>query len=296
MKKYFFQFFLGISLLPSFGQEGLYLTLRVNYETQQAIYRDEPVVFMVAVQNKTAQSGQLWNISADRRIQAIKDLVKEGKIKEEEGQAEIQELQKDKIPVKSITLGNAERPWAGQLKWTAILKESDQPISLPVDLLANPATNAVLSLDGYKTGSAYFGISPDNVQKIEPGHYLISAEWNQVKSEAVELIIKNTMIPDTEANRENTLLRYGQYYWHTGNGNKTLEYAEKILKKNPDSVDGLSLKGDAQFMLEFYLPALESYNRAVKEHYRQYGAMAEPPEYLFTMIGIIKQKLGDVKN
>lgn len=296
MKRYYLLLLSAILILQTGAQDDLHLTLRVNYEISETIYRNEPVVFIISVKNKTAQSDQFWNLSAEKRMEAIHELVKEGKMKEEEAEAEIKEIQKQKIPVKSITLGSAERPWAEQLKWTAIMKGANQHISLPVNLLAYPATNAVLSLDGYKTGSAYFGISPENVQKTEPGHYLITVEWNQAKSEPVELIIKNATIPDAEMSREHTLLHFGRYYWHAGDGKKTLGYAEQMLKKNPASIEGHSLKGDAQFMLEYYLPALESYNQAVKEYFRQQGPLAEPPEYLFSMIGIIKQKLGEVKN
>ena len=88
------------------------------------------------------------------------------------------------------------------------------------------------------------------------------------------------------------LLKLGQYCWHAEDVVKGMSYAEKILKKNPVSLDGLSLKGDLQVLSSSYAPALESYKQALKEYYKQNGTGAEPPEYLLNMIEFVKKELG----
>ena len=180
------------------------------------------------------------------------------------------------------------------LKWEAKNQQTNQTITLPVKLLTNPAAESSAILDDKNDATAYFGISPEDMLLLSAGIYSISVMLNK-ESDKVLLEVQKESLSNASMT-EIALLKYGQYYWHGGDSKKTIQYAEIILGKNPSSIDGLSLKGDAQVMAGSYLPALETYNEALKQYRKQYGSSAEPPEYLLSMIGMVKEKLGDVKN
>ena len=172
--------------------------------------------------------------------------------------------------------------------------QTNQAIVLPAKLMVNPTATSTAVLDGSKSVTAYFGISPDDMLTLAAGTYTVSVTMNSITDKIIFEIQRETISEPLMS--EIMLLKYGQFYWHAGDSKKTMQYAEMILKKNGLSVDGLSLKGDAQLMVGSYLPALETFNEAVKQYYKQNGSGAEPPEYLLSMIGMVKEKLGDMKN
>jgi tetratricopeptide (TPR) repeat protein len=102
-------------------------------------------------------------------------------------------------------------------------------------------------------------------------------------------MIKNESMPPAIANSDEMLLKAGQYCRHADDTTGGMKYADKLLQKNSNSIDGLSLKGDLQLLNNAYSPALELYKKALEEYYRQNGNRAEPPEYLLAMIEFAKK-------
>lgn len=276
------------------AQDGLQISLRIEYEQEKTVMHNEPVIFVVTAVNKSVQSDNLWNIAADRRIRQIDELVKQGKMKQEDADKEKQELEKGKRSSPVISIGSSSSPWAAQLKWLVKNMQTKQPATLPVKLMANPAADPIVTLDGSQAATAYFGIAPDEMQNIPAGDYEISTALNG-NEDKVLLHIQQQAASQSDWN-EAILYKLGLFYWHSGDAKKMIEYAELILNKNPASTDGLSLKGDAQVMNKEYKEALSSYSTALKNYYKQNGAGAEPPEYLLSMIGMVKEKLGEIKN
>jgi len=276
------------------GQKGLVLTLRADYEQTKTVLHNEPVIFTVSIVNKTAQSDNLWNSAADRRIRQLDELVRQGKMKQEDAGKEKQEIEKSKRSTPAITIGSSASPWTSQLTWTVKNLQSNAVIQLPLKLMTNPAGDAVITLDGSRTVTAYFGISPEEMMNLAAGNYEVGAAIGNNADKALLNVQRESVA--APAMTEAQLYKWGLYYWHAGDAVKTINYADQIFKKNAVSVDGWSLKGDAEVMKGEYKAALESYNEAVKQYYRQQGTGAEPPEYLFSMIGMVKEKLGEVKN
>ena len=197
-----------------------------------------------------------------------------------------------KKPVLTHTLGTEAIPWLQLVKWKLGNAGTGVETILPVRPLVNPSSDAVAVLDENGYYMAYFGISPDDMTKISAARYSLTAMLDKESSNVVNLEIKNETMPVSVSENEEILLKMGQYYWHLNDPVKTIYYADRILKKSPYSLDGLSLKADGQVLQQSYLPALENYNKAVKEYYKLNGAGSEPPEYLFSMIAFVKKELG----
>ncbi len=274
---------------PLQAQEGMQVMLRADDSLGAVVLQNEPVIFSVTIANKAAQSDQLWNAAADRRIRQLDEMEKQGKIKKEDADRERAELEKGKRKPASISLGSETVSWTSQLKWVA-RKKGDQSISLPVKLMANPPVEQKAILEGSGVLTACFAISPADMAAIPAGKYEVGV-WINEHTDKVEVTIRpDKLMP--AALTESQLIKFARYYWHTGNAEKILEYAGMILKKNPVSVSGFSLSGDAQFMLADYEKALHNYQEAARYYYKQNGEGAEPPEYLLNMIGLVKEKTG----
>lgn len=268
------------------------INLNVNEEKEVVVFQDEPVLFDIAIFNKKAQADKLWNITGEERMGELNELLKNGKIKQEEYDKEKISIEKSRRMPATTELGTATASWTTAINWKTMNTASRNYIQLPVTLMKKPSTDGKAVLDGDGYYIACYGIAPGDLKSVPPGTYAIECIINNIPSNAVQLILKSGMMSEVMAGSESVLLRSGLYYWHSGNGERVLEYADKILAKNPSSLDGLSLKGDGQVLQKSYLPALETYNKAVKEYYKQNGAGSEPPEYLFSMIEFVKKELG----
>lgn len=266
--------------------------LRVNYSNNVKVYHDEPLLLVVSLTNEQAQENSSWNKAADRGLEGLEELLKAGKINREEYDREKTRLTSGKKQVSSVTIGTAGKPWSSYLQWKMVNTSNQTELPLTVRTMVNPASEdvAVLNETGYY--SAYFGIDDDKMKNIPAGIYEITASIEGETSDPVKLEIRIPVMSALVASGEEMLLKFGQYYWHAGVIAKGMQYVNRLLQRNSVSLDGLSLKGDLQVLENSYSPALESYNKAVKEYYKQNGNGAEPPEYLLKMIAWVKEQMG----
>lgn len=270
------------------------INLSINEEKEAVVFQDEPIIFDLAIYNKKAQSERRWNMAGEERMKELDELLKQGKIKQEEYDKEKASIEKNRRTPSSIEIDLTEKKG----KIDAIVWKASGPYganALPDHIFIPPTwplikNKIILDADGYYILS--YVIAPGELKSVKPGTYIIECSINNFPSNTVKLILKSGVMSETMANSESVLLRMGRYYQHADNGGKVVEFADKILAKNPASVDGLSLKGDGQVLQKSYLPALETYNKAVKEYYRQNGADSEPPEYLQSRIDWLNKQLG----
>ncbi len=280
--------FVVIMLSINAASQPITITIKANYSNTVTIYHDEPLLLTVSLTNKVAQENSRWNRAADRRLNELEELLKENKITREAYDKERNTLLGGKRSLEFATVGKMGKPWSSMIKWKLINTNSGTEEMLNVKKMVNPSSEdvAVLNDKGYYT--AYFGLDADEMKKIAAGSYEIIAETENEKSKPVVMTLKNETMPAAIAGNEEMLLKNGQYYWHAGDAERGMSYADKLLQKNPASVNGLSLKGDLQVMSNSYLQALDSYNMALKEFYKQNPGLTEPPEYLLGMIEWLK--------
>ncbi|MGH2552100.1 MAG: hypothetical protein ACRDEB_00195 [Chitinophagaceae bacterium] len=274
------------------AQQHFSVTLRLNYAKDVKLYHDESLILTVTLTNQEARENSRWNKAADRRLKELEELIQLNKISRDDYDKEKRSLMEGKRKVSVITIGTESNPWSQSVKWKIGDKKSGVEIMLPVKPLTNPTSEAVAILDEKGYYVSYFGVSPEDMKKTPGGSYSIAAIVDGVSSEEAGLEIKSEAMPAIISGSEEMILRTGQYYWHSNDAAKTIQFAEMILAKNPVSLDGLSLKGDGQVLQQSYQQALETFNKAVKEYYRQNGTVAEPPEYLLETISWIKKQLG----
>lgn len=268
------------------------VTLRANYTTDVKLYHDEPLLLVVSLINEQARENSSWNNAADRGLEGLEELLKAGKIKREDYDREKARLTNGKKQVTAVTIGAKGRPWSSVVKWKMKSLNSQGELQPIVRTMPNPSAEEIAVLDENAYYAAYFGVDADVMKSIPAGIYEMTVSVDGEASQTVRIEIKNEAMPALTASPEELLLRMGQYYWHAGDVPKGMQYADQLLRKNPASLDGLSLKGDLQVLNNSFADALTTFNQATKEYYKQNGTSAEPPEYLLRMITWLKEKLG----
>ncbi len=289
--KFFFPLLLTLSLQLK-AQQPVTVSLSLNYNSGQKLYHNEPLLLTVTITNREAQENSRWNRAKDRRLNELDDLLKANKISRENYEKEKTQLNTSKRTISSLTLGNQNSPWSSLVKWKMVYSGTGAEVELPVTVFTNPSPESIAILDEKGYYIAYFGINPQDMKKIPGGAYQINAIVGGERSDVAQLELRDEIMPLVIAETEEMWLRIGQYYWHANDAEKTIQYADRILKKNPLSLDGLSLKGDGLIIQQSYLPALETFSKAVTEYYKQHGINSEPPGYLLESIAWIKKQLG----
>jgi tetratricopeptide (TPR) repeat protein len=277
--------------LTAAAQKGIALSLTINNEVNDTIYADEPVLFSVTLTNRAAQEAALWNLANNRRVAELQRMLEKKQISPEQFAAEKLILDSVRRKITPLTAGSREKPWYTELEWYAVNAATQAPVSFTPVLLPKPAAEAVALLDENGYYKVVFGFSAALIQKMTAGNLSVVVKLRDVKSLPVQMVLTGAPMPKQLAESEEAWLHTGSYYWHAGDAALTMAYADKVLERNPVSLEGLVLKGDGQVLQKSYLPALETYNKALKEYYRQYGS-GEPPEYLLSVIDLVKKELG----
>jgi len=297
MVKFYFNtrilFILGILFISQASAQSIHISLRVNEEEQDSVFRDEPLLFDVQVSNKQAQANARWNMAGERRLMEMDESLKQGRLSREEYEREKSVIEKARRKVEITTLGSSATSWTSAIHWKVTNTADRKELKWPIMLMMNPATTGTAVLDANGFYMASFGLSPEAMQQLPVGTYTVEVSIENVYSNAVLVIIRSRLMTETIAGTEPMLLRIGRFYWHAGDGEKTIRFAELMLSQDPSSLDGLSLKGDGQVLQRNYLPALETFNNALKLYYKKFGNEAEPPEYLLSTIAFLKHSLGE---
>lgn len=293
MKKHFSFLVAFLVVVGSLSaQKELEITIDINSKSTDTIFNDQPILFTLHISNALAQQSALWNISNNRRLKQLQDLVEKNKISQKQFDEEKNFLDSSKRTIHRVLIGSTAQPWYNELEWTVIQEKNNERFKLMPVLLSNPGAEPVLSLDESGYYEIYFGLPANEVVKLPKGTLLISVRNDAFQSNPVSFISTGMKTPVTLANGEEVLLQEGNYYWHSNDGEKVVLIAERILSKNSSSIDGLILKGDGHFLQKSFSAALESYNKALKAYYREVGNNGELPEYIMAMIAQAKKELG----
>ena len=267
------------------------VTLQVNYENEAIVYHNSPVLLIVSIANQEARQAERLNNSADQYLDELKDRLNKKKITKEEYDADVKLLSSTKKQIVKTTIGSAAQPWVSKISWEIIDVKTKEKISLPIKLLQNPEPEAAAELGSSQSYFAFFGIDPDQLKKIKAGDYALLADVDGNKSEPILLKIQEGNMTKTIEESEEQLINIARYYWHSNMPADGFLYVNRVLKKNENSIEGLSLRGDLYLLQKKYLLALDDYNKALKIYYKKNSSTAEAPEYLIDMIAVVKEKM-----
>jgi tetratricopeptide (TPR) repeat protein len=275
----------------SFAQPSFSIKLLVEDSSAYSIYHNEPLIFSTSLANETLQQNLEWNQEAETWLIQVAADYKAGKLSKEEFEKETELVTNGKKEVNTATVGTKQSPWFQQLQFRAFLNNGKKQVSWPLSILGDPFTDSTATLDEDGYYQVRHHLSPMKVARQKAGTYTIQVLLAGVFSNEVTVKIRKEDIPAGVLNSVKMQLRLGNYYLDRKDGNKALDHANAVLKKNPRDLSGLMLCGEAYILKKKYKLSLECFEKALQQHRKKFSDIQEQPVYLIGTIAWLKEKL-----
>jgi len=269
------------------------ISLQIDTENGMKVYTGTPLIFSVRLANPRAMNAAAENASNQAAAKAIEAAVATGKIPKEKADRRLAHFRQE-ARIRAVQLGDESAGWEQFVRFTQRLPDGkQQPLAWPLKLAAPPEAKT-LTLDAKNTAQLDYLLEPAATSQIATGDYQILAvlevpadakvasdRWRgRVESGRVKLSIMQKparMAPEEE---EKTNLQFARYYQAAKDWTHALESAQKALAANPKSIPALILVGEVKETRGDLRGALEAFQTAEAEFYRQYPKSYEAPLYL----------------
>jgi len=270
---------------------------------ETTVYQGVPLVFSVALGNQRALSAALQNRSNELFRSHLEAKIARGEISPQQAEPILSKLGKSEIPV--IQLGRENTAWPAYVHFVKLSRDGkEEPLGWPIQVAKGTAAGTV-SLDEKTTLRIQFLLSPLEAARLPLGNYEIAAvldvpengnlvpgSWHgRVSSESLKLNIvarPEHLKPELE---EEFDLQFAYYYQATNDQAEVLQFAEKALRAVPHSIAARIIVAMASEERGDFRAALDYYQDAETQFYRQHPEAYEPPMYLIHKSMQLRKKL-----
>jgi hypothetical protein len=238
------------------------ITLSINSKTELTLHQGTPLLVTVRLLNQRATNVVLLN--------------------------SVEDVPARKQPVPAVTL----RPvWPTFVRFESRMDGRAERLSWPLTLIGT-ADAVAITLDGTRAYEAVWGLSPEAAMQLAPGAYRIMAvleipnkdgeNWQGlVESRPVTLTLAARPAVAQGPDAVQADLALARYSARISSWDECLAGARKAVAKDPASIEGNLLIGNALAARNELDGAIEAYGRALDLFKQQYGGKVnEPPGYL----------------
>jgi hypothetical protein len=280
------------------------ISLQINCVDGLTLYRGTPMVLNVRVVNHRAMIADAQEISDRVYIQQLHDAANRGEIPKERVEATIARM--DLAPeVSAISLGDDTAPWDSFLQLSQLLPDgTPHPLNWTTKLVRLAQAKRI-TLTAQTEAELTFVVEPSSAERIPPGEYPIVAALNvpanrgatpgawtgEANSDPVKVIIRDKPARLTPGDEEELDLHFAAYFYGIGDFVEAAKRAQSALAVNPNSIAAAIAIGEARRAHGDLKAALEAFQKATTEYYRQHPKSYEPPTLLISRIADIEGTL-----
>ena len=277
------------------------ISFQINHADELTLYRGTPMVLDVRVVNHQAMIADAKEISDRVYIQQLHAAANRGEIPKERVEATIARM--DLAPeVSAISLGEDTAPSDSFLQLSQRLPDGTlHPLNWTTKLI-RPAQAKRITLTARTEAELMFVVEPSSAEQIPRGEYAIVAALNvpanrgvapgawtgQANSDPVKVIIRDKLARLSPEDEEKLDLQFAAYFHDSGDFTEAAKRAESALAVNPKSIVAAIALGEAEKAHGDLKGALEAFQKATSEYYRQYPKSYEPPTLLISRISDIE--------
>jgi len=284
------------------------ISLQINHADELTLYRGTPMVLNVRVVNHQAMIADAQETSDRVYIQQLHAAANRGEIPKEQVEAEIARM--NLAPeVSAINLGEDDASWDSFLQLSQQLPDGTlRPLGWTTKVVRPPAAKRI-ALTAQTEAELTFAVEPSSAAQIVPGEYAIvavlnvpansgltSGTWSgRAESEPVKLVIQDKPVRLSAGDEETLDLHFSNYFDAVANFGEAVKRAEAAMKLNPHSISAAIALGEAKRTQGDLKGALEVFQMATAESYRQNPNAYEPPTLLLSRILDIEAQMQDAQ-
>jgi tetratricopeptide (TPR) repeat protein len=274
------------------------MVLRVNENEEAQVYLDDAVIFSVSLVNDDAIYASSHNEPLDEQIKELKREYEAKQIGEEEFKNSINEIEQQKLTVKTYRFGG-HGGWPSFIKFESIIDKEWKEVNWPLWLLLYQPHDQIANLDGSTSCYAEFGLDPRDSKrpqgKLQVKSYVQMYEGETIESNEVIVEFLAERMSRSKRNKEEVLLSLVRYYYKRRKFEEALKLIQRTLKVNPHSIPALDILGDIESSRGNLRIALNTYKKALEAFYKQQPDIREPPRLLITKIRDLSESIDETE-
>lgn len=259
------------------------MACRANEQTNITVYKDEPLILSVSMVNDDAIHAASFNAPLEDQIKELERKFKENMITADRFKGAVEEVKEQMLTVRIYRIGGP-KGWPYFIKFQTLLEDSWKELEWPLRLLLQYPSSNVVTLDGWTSCYAEFGLDPEDIGRpqgeIKVKSIVEIGKNMTVESNIVTINILTEKMPEKDKDKEEILIAKGRYAYKRGLYDEAIKYVQKVLQFNPNSRPSLNLLGKIEEKRGNLNAALSAYEKSLEEFDKQYPDAYEPPRLI----------------
>lgn len=272
-----------VRILESNEFSQISMACRANEQTNITVYKDEPLILSVSMVNDDAIHAASFNAPLEDQIKELERKFKENMITADRFKGAVEEVKEQMLTVRIYRIGGP-KGWPYFIKFQTLLEDSWKELEWPLRLLLQYPSSNVVTLDGWTSCYAEFGLDPEDIGRpqgeIKVKSIVEIGKNMTVESNIVTINILTEKMPEKDKDKEETLIAKGRYAYKRGLYDEAIKYVQKVLQFNPNSRPSLNLLGKIEEKRGNLNAALSAYEKSLEEFDKQYPDAYEPPRLI----------------
>jgi hypothetical protein len=272
-----------VRILESNEFSQISMACRANEQTKITVYKDEPLILSVSMVNDDAIHAASFNAPLEDQIKELERKFKENMITADRFKGAVEEVKEQMLTVRIYRIGGP-KGWPYFIKFQTLLEDSWKELEWPLRLLLQYPSSNVVTLDGWTSCYAEFGLDPEDIGRpqgeIKVKSIVEIGKNMTVESNIVTINILTEKMPEKDKDKEEILIAKGRYAYKRGLYDEAIKYVQKVLQFNPNSRPSLNLLGKIEEKRGNLNAALSAYEKSLEEFDKQYPDAYEPPRLI----------------
>jgi hypothetical protein len=272
-----------VRILESNEFSQISMACRANEQTKITVYKDEPLIISVSMVNDDAIHAASFNAPLEDQIKELERKFKENMITADRFKGAVEEVKEQMLTVRIYRIGGP-KGWPYFIKFQTLLEDSWKELEWPLRLLLQYPSSNVVTLDGWTSCYAEFGLDPEDIGRpqgeIKVKSIVEIGKNMTVESNIVTINILTEKMPEKDKDKEEILIAKGRYAYKRGLYDEAIKYVQKVLQFNPNSRPSLNLLGKIEEKRGNLNAALSAYEKSLEEFDKQYPDAYEPPRLI----------------
>jgi hypothetical protein len=253
------------------------VTLKVNEEFWDTIYRGDPVLLTISIAYPDALEAEQTNRVIEAEIEELEERHERGETDEDEFKSELERLEAQRVELPTEVIGSESEPWTDAIVFSRNTDNGRANLEWGLELAKRMPEDPALTVPSTLSLYAKYAVPLSLIEEIQEGQFRINATFAGSESNEVIVIVSHEV---EDAPSEEKLSRKARSLLDMGDLAGSRGIIDAILAAAPRAIEGLILMGMLNEAMGDIDEAVSVLERAREEFFAQHPDYIEPPRYI----------------